>query len=63
MEQKYTTETLKHGNVEIVVYRPVLDDKERARREKEVQRALAQFGREVVKMERKEKRNANIGSL
>lgn len=56
MDQKYTTETFQHGNAVIVVYRPVLDEETRARREKEVVRALAQYGRAVVKQERKERK-------
>jgi hypothetical protein len=35
----------KHGNAEIVVYRPVLDEKERAKREAEIIRALEDFGK------------------
>lgn len=34
-----------HGNAEIVVYRPVLDDKERKKREAEIIRALEDFGK------------------
>lgn len=34
-----------HGNAEIVVYRPVLDEKERAKREAEIIRALEDFGK------------------
>lgn len=34
-----------HGNAEIVVYRPVLDEKERAMRETEIIRALEDFGK------------------
>lgn len=53
MDQKYTQTTLQHGNAVIVVYRPEIDEETRARREKEVVRALAQYGRETMKKERK----------
>ena len=48
-----TVTYLTHGNAEIVVYRPILDDKERKKREANLQRALAAFGRAMVEAERK----------
>lgn len=48
-----TVTYLTHGNAEIVVYRPILDDKERKKREANLQRALAAFGRAMIEAERK----------
>lgn len=44
-----TVKTIQHGNVEIVVYRPVLDEKERAKREGNLTRALERFGKEMAR--------------
>ena len=44
--------TFEHGNATIIVYRPELDEKERAKREKAVVNALAQYGRAVEKSRR-----------
>ena len=41
--------TFERGNATIIVYRPELDEKERAKREKAVVNALAQYGREIMK--------------
>jgi hypothetical protein len=43
------TTTLVYGNVEIVVYRPILTEEERKKREAVVHRALVQFGKEMLK--------------
>lgn len=51
MEQ-YTTNTYRHGNVEIVVYRPVLDDKERQKREEAVKRALVCVGKDMLRRQK-----------
>jgi len=48
-----TVTHLTHGNAEIVVYRPILDDKERKKREDNLKRALAVFGRAMIEAERK----------
>lgn len=42
----YRTKTIKRGNVTIVVHRPELSDKERAKRERAVETALSNYGRE-----------------
>lgn len=44
-----TTTTYQHGNATVVVYRPMLDDKERKKREKALCRAIALMGREMCK--------------
>lgn len=44
-----TVKTIQHGNVEIVVYRPILDEKERAKREGNLTMALERFGKEMVR--------------
>ena len=41
--------TYQYGNVEIVVYRPALDDKERQKREEALRRAVAAYGRETIR--------------
>ena len=52
MEQRSNTYT--HGLVSVVVYRPsALDEKERQKREKNLERALARYGREMVQVERR----------
>lgn len=38
-----------HGNAEIVVYRPVLDEKESKKRENEIIRALTEFGKDHMR--------------
>lgn len=45
------TTTYIYGNVEIVVHRPVLDDKERCKREENLRRAVVAFGKEMHKSE------------
>ena len=44
----YTTQTIQYGNVEIIVYRPILDDDERKKREEAVKRALLPIGKEMA---------------
>ena len=44
-----------HGNAEIVVYRPVLDEKERKKREDVIVRALTEFGKDRVRRRNAEK--------
>ena len=41
--------TYTYGNVEIVVHRPVIDDKERIKREETLRRAVAAFGKACLK--------------
>lgn len=41
----YRTKTIQRGNVTIVVHRPTLSDKEKAKRERVVETALSNFGR------------------
>ena len=43
------TYTLFDGRVEAVVYRPILDDHERKKREEQVKRAMALVGREMMR--------------
>ena len=45
------THTYVYGNVEIVVHRPSLDEKENHRREVALRRAVAAFGKEMHKRE------------
>ena len=42
------THSLFDGRVEVVVYRPILDDHERKKREEQVKRAMALVGREMM---------------
>ncbi len=44
-----------HGNAEIVVYRPVLDEKERKKREDVIVRALTEYGKDRVRRRNAEK--------
>lgn len=44
-----------HGNAEIVVYRPVLDEKERKKREDVIIRALTEYGKDRVRRRNAEK--------
>ena len=46
---EWTTQTLQYGNVTIIVHQPVLTEKERAKREKQVQGALGGAMREYYK--------------
>lgn len=48
-DQAYTTHTYQHGNIEIVVYRPILEDDERKKREKNLERALMEYGKAMVR--------------
>ena len=50
--QQYQTHTYQYGNVEIVVYRPVLDDRTRRKQEEVVKRTLASIGREMAKRQK-----------
>ena len=42
---EYRTKTVKRGNVTITIHQPILDEKERHRREGIVLTALANFGK------------------
>ena len=46
---KPRTHTYQYGPCEIIVHRPVLDDKERVKRENAVKRALTAFGKETMR--------------
>jgi hypothetical protein len=46
-----TTQTLQYGNVTIIVHQPVLTEKERAKREQQVQDAMCGVMREYYKRE------------
>ena len=41
----YRTKTVKRGNVTIVLHRPILAEKERAKRERVVETALSSLGK------------------
>jgi hypothetical protein len=47
--EEYTTETIMVGNVTVYVHRPVLTDKERAKRTEELVSALARYGKAIIK--------------
>ena len=47
-EGQYTAHTIQYGNVEIIVYRPILTDDERKKREETVKRALVPIGKEMA---------------
>ena len=49
MQQPRTSTYHKFGLVEIVVHRPVLDDKERHKREEVLRRALTAFGKDTIR--------------
>lgn len=49
---KSNTYTMFGGRVEVVVYRPTLDDQERHKREEQVKRALTVYGREMVRCQK-----------
>lgn len=46
---QYTTHTYRYGCAEIVVYRPILDEQERRKREETLRRALTSFGKAMVR--------------
>lgn len=46
------------GNAEVVVYRPVLDEKERKKREDVIIRALTEFGKDRARRRMAEKEAA-----
>lgn len=48
-QEERTTHTYEYGFASIVVHRPVLDDKERQKREVALQRAVAVYGKEAAK--------------
>ena len=49
-ERSYTeTTTYQHGYATVVVYRPMLDEKERKKREDNLCRAIALMGKEMQK--------------
>lgn len=45
----YTTTTLQYGSATIVIHRPVLTDKERAKREQQAKATLASAMRDYLK--------------
>ena len=45
IKEGYRTKTVTRGNVTIVIHRPILTDKERERRERIVETALANYGK------------------
>lgn len=45
IREGYRTKTIKSGNVTIVIHRPILTDKEREKRERIVETALANYGK------------------
>lgn len=47
----YIKTEYKIGNTTVFVYSPILDEAEKAKREKAAVRALAQFGREIHRKE------------
>jgi hypothetical protein len=47
--QDWTTQTLQHGAVTIIVRRPVLTEKERAKREQQAKTALTGVMRDYMK--------------
>jgi hypothetical protein len=47
--QDWTTQTLRYGSVTIIVHRPVLTEKERAKREQQVVHALEGAMRDYMK--------------
>lgn len=48
---EWTTQTLQYGAVTIIVHRPVLTEKERAKREKQVESAMLGVMRDYYKRE------------
>ena len=58
----YRTRTFKHGNCTITVHRPILTDEERIKREEEIKRALAEFGRAMYRAELERAAKAAEGS-
>jgi hypothetical protein len=48
---EWTTQTLQHGAVTIIVHQPVLTDRERAKREQQVKSALQGAMRDYYKRE------------
>lgn len=44
------TNTYQYGLVEIVVHRPILDEKERKKREETLRRAVEAYGKRTIKM-------------
>lgn len=45
IREGYRTKTITRGNCTIVVHRPILAEKERAKRERVVETALSNFGK------------------
>ena len=45
IREGYRTKTIKRGNCTIVLHRPILSEKERAKRERIVETALANFAK------------------
>lgn len=50
-----TVSTIKHGNATIIIHRPELTADERKKQERQLERALQQFGRAMQDAERKER--------
>lgn len=45
IREGYRTKTIKSGNVTVVIHRPILTEKERAHRERIVETALSNYGK------------------
>lgn len=56
-----TTHTYQYGCAEIVVHRPILDDNERKKREESLRRALASFGKAMVRGGERDVHNRRSG--
>ena len=41
----YRTKTITRGNITVVIHRPILDEKERVKRERAVENALYQYSK------------------
>ena len=54
IREGYRTKTIKSGNVTIVIHRPILAEKERAKRERIVETALSNFGKSKQYLEQGE---------
>ena len=42
-DEHYLAKTIKHGNVTINIYRPILTDEERKRREKQIMQSIGRI--------------------
>ena len=45
---EYRTKTVRVGSCTVVIHRPILDEKERAKRESSIQTALSNFGKSLA---------------